>query len=71
MHLTWMHYLGASLFLVAVVGICWLAWQQATAADIIAAKYEAEQERKRREWLNKLEAKRAKLRRVVDHGSAA
>jgi hypothetical protein len=70
-NLTWQHYLGAALFLVAVIGIGWLCWQQATEADILAAKYEAELERKRRAWANKLEARRAKLRQAEQRGIAS
>lgn len=63
--------LGIALFLVAVIGILWLAWRQASAADVLAARHEAERERKQREWVNKVEARRARLRDAERRGIAS
>ena len=63
--------LGIALFLVALGGIGWLAWHQASAADVLAAKMEQEQEAKRKAQVNAIEARRAKLRDAINRGTAA
>lgn len=62
---------GVVLFLAAVVGLGWLAWQQASESDLLARRMEMEQERKRQEWRDRLAANRARLRKAIQHGDAA
>lgn len=69
--LNWQHYVGAALFLVAVIPLLWMGWKQGSRADAREKALERAAEKAWRERVNAIEARRAKLRRAIQNGTEA
>jgi hypothetical protein len=70
-NLTWQHYLGAALFLVAVIGLLWVGYQQGSRADAREKALHRAAEKAWRDRVNAMEARRAKLRQAEQRGIAS